>query len=77
MVHVFCHQYCMLYAVLYLQGITIKPLVNALKVKKKQGGSSTMGEQIHVRVRSATLWYISWWCVAVCVCSSTCNSMCM
>ncbi|XP_067935263.1 probable Na(+)/H(+) antiporter nhx-9 isoform X2 [Watersipora subatra] len=34
----------------FVQGITIKPLVNALKVKKKQKGATSMSEQIHGRL---------------------------
>lgn len=38
-----------------LQGMTIRPLVELLDVKRKRESAPTVGEQIHMRVSGSTL----------------------
>lgn len=52
----------------FLQGMTIKPLVELLEVKRKKRALPTVSEEIHGRVRNDTplsgtpgVWTISWW----------------
>jgi hypothetical protein len=40
---------CVIYFTVFLQGITIKPLVNILKVKRAEKRKPTMNERIHER----------------------------
>lgn len=44
-----------IYFTVFLQGITIKPLVRVLNVKRANKRKPTMNERIHERVRSAKM----------------------
>lgn len=50
-----CEDSLILGFVVLLQGMTIRPLVDLLHVKRKRESAPTVGEQIHIRVSEASV----------------------
>lgn len=49
-----CEERLIFVFVVVLQGMTIRPLVDLLAVKRKRESAPTVGEQIHIRVSGAS-----------------------
>lgn len=52
---IWCEEKLIFVLVVTLQGMTIRPLVDLLAVKRKRESAPTVGEQIHIRVSGASI----------------------